>query len=152
MSEAPHGTHEACLIAFETGGAELPRHDDFSLGRRVAELTSIATAVSLLVVHLVRMLDMPANKWWLSGIFVIGAFAADFVSGLVHWGADTWGRETIPVIGRRLLRPFRVHHVNPDFYPRLESLISGLTGARPREDDSALQATFLASSGEDSHE
>jgi ubiquitin-conjugating enzyme E2 variant len=32
----------------------------------------------------------------------------------MHWAADTWGRESMPVIGRRLLHPFRVHHVNPD--------------------------------------
>jgi ubiquitin-conjugating enzyme E2 variant len=54
----------------------------------------------------------------LAGAFVVGAFAADFVSGLVHWAADTWGRETLPLIGRRLLRPFRVHHVNPDDFLR----------------------------------
>ena len=39
---------------------------------------------------------------------------ADLMSGLVHWVADTWGHESWPVIGPRLLRPFRVHHVNPD--------------------------------------
>jgi ubiquitin-conjugating enzyme E2 variant len=44
---------------------------------------------------------------------------ADFVSGLVHWSADTWGRDTLPVVGPRFLRPFRVHHVNPhDFLRR----------------------------------
>jgi ubiquitin-conjugating enzyme E2 variant len=36
----------------------------------------------------------------------------------VHWGADTWGRDDLPVIGRRLLVPFRVHHVNPDDFLR----------------------------------
>ena len=44
--------------------------------------------------------------------------AADFLSGLVHWAADTWGSERMPVIGRRLLHPFRVHHVNPDDFLR----------------------------------
>jgi ubiquitin-conjugating enzyme E2 variant len=68
----------------------------------------------MLVIHLNRVLRMPAHPWWLLGALVVGAFAADLASGLVHWTADTWGRETFPFFGRRLLRPFRVHHVNPD--------------------------------------
>jgi ubiquitin-conjugating enzyme E2 variant len=43
---------------------------------------------------------------------------ADLVSGLVHWIADTWGSESLPVVGRRFLRPFRVHHTNPDDFLR----------------------------------
>ena len=97
---------------------ELPRHDEFSFGRRGVEVLAISAAVLMLAVHLVRVVRMPAHEWWLPGVFVAGALAADFVSGLVHWTADTWGRETLPLIGRRLLRPFRVHHVNPDDFTR----------------------------------
>ena len=51
-------------------------------------------------------------------MFASGVLIADFGSGLVHWGADTWGRDDLPVIGPRLLVPFRVHHVNPEDFLR----------------------------------
>jgi ubiquitin-conjugating enzyme E2 variant len=47
-------------------------------------------------------------------VLLAALLLADFASGIVHWGADTWGSERMPVLGSRFLRPFRVHHQNPD--------------------------------------
>lgn len=37
---------------------------------------------------------------------------ADFVTGLVHWFADTYGSEKTAVLGS-LIQPFRLHHIYP---------------------------------------
>ena len=51
---------------------------------------------------------------WLALLGAIaGLVFGDFVTGLVHWAADTYGEERTPVIGRSLVKPFRVHHVRP---------------------------------------
>ena len=55
-----------------------------------------------------------SRHWWVPLAAAGGMTAADFASGLVHWGADTWGRDDLPSSGSVLLVPFRVHHINPD--------------------------------------
>lgn len=37
----------------------------------------------------------------------------DFVTGVVHWAADTYGTDETPIIGHSLVRPFRLHHTYP---------------------------------------
>jgi ubiquitin-conjugating enzyme E2 variant len=99
--------------------SSLPAHDAFSAPTRAFELASIVAAAALLVVHVVIVSAAPqALSWWTVPVIGAGMLSADFLSGIVHWGADTWGSETMPVLGRRLLRPFRVHHVNPEDFLR----------------------------------
>ena len=51
---------------------------------------------------------------WLAPLgAVAGLVCGDFVTGLVHWAADTYGGERTPVIGRSLVKPFRAHHARP---------------------------------------
>ena len=39
--------------------------------------------------------------------------AADLFTGAVHWLEDTYGRETWPVVGKRIIAPNRLHHERP---------------------------------------
>lgn len=93
---------------------------DASLGaQRLFWLASIAAAfaaLALLGLRIGSRVDL--LQWWVPIVFAGGLVIADFGSGLVHWGADTWGRDDLPIIGPRLLVPFRIHHVNPDDFLR----------------------------------
>jgi ubiquitin-conjugating enzyme E2 variant len=84
------------------------------------EILSLLVAAVLLAGNIVRLFMASAlTAWWAPFVIIAAAFGADLMSGVVHWTADTWGSETCPVFGRRFLRPFRVHHVNPhDFLRR----------------------------------
>jgi hypothetical protein len=92
-----------------------PKHDVMGPVTRALEAGSIAAAVALVLLNLIRFAGEPRLlAWWLPLALAAGAVAADFVSGLVHWAADTWGRESLPFLGPRFLRPFRIHHLNPE--------------------------------------
>jgi ubiquitin-conjugating enzyme E2 variant len=97
----------------------LPVHYEISGARRAFSSIAIAlaaAAVGLLGVRVATQIDL--MQWWVPPVFLAGLIAADFGSGLVHWGADTWGRDDLPIVGRTLLVPFRVHHLNPEDFAR----------------------------------
>lgn len=97
----------------------LPAHYELTRAQLTVSGLSIAAAAVLLGALGLRVAaEVRLWQWWVPVAAIAGLGAADFASGLVHWGADTWGRDDLPVIGRRLLVPFRVHHLNPDDFLR----------------------------------
>lgn len=102
-------------MATGANAAQLPQWEPAGPVERAVGLAALAAAPVLVVVHAVRLHASGDTSW--VALVVVAAFAlvcADFLTGLVHWSADTWGSEAWPVIGPRLLRPFRLHHINPD--------------------------------------
>ena len=50
---------------------------------------------------------------WAISAVMLGLLCADFVSGFVHWLADTFGSVKMPLIGPAYIAPFREHHHDP---------------------------------------
>jgi hypothetical protein len=51
--------------------------------------------------------------WLLALAVPLGVVGGDFVSGVVHWAADTYASEDTPIVGPSLVKPFRMHHIYP---------------------------------------
>ena len=97
----------------------LPRHDEINWSRRLLEAVWIVTALALIAYHCFSLAWAIGLRFpWMPLVMLAGFVTADFLSGIIHWTADTWFRDTMPILGQRLLKPFRVHHVNPDDFLR----------------------------------
>lgn len=74
----------------------------YSPGKRLQEWCSVVLCFSLLAHNLLHLLLLA--RWEHAPAVVLGVVAgavtADFFSGLVHWGADTWGSVELPVVGK----------------------------------------------------
>jgi plasmanylethanolamine desaturase len=93
----------------ESGAASGPLH-------RLLELTATILFPVLFISPLLlscRRLSEAGAAWLVVPGALLGLVFGDFVTGLVHWAADTYGEGHTPLIGRSLVKPFRVHHIRP---------------------------------------
>ena len=92
----------------------------YTAGYAWANRIGVISAVVLAGVWTNRLLTVAPQSAWLeiSLMTVLGIMAADLLTGLIHWGCDTWGTPETPWIGRTLIRTFREHHVDPQSITR----------------------------------
>jgi len=88
----------------------------YGRSQRLLEVASIALFVLFAAYGACRLVE--AARWW-TPVLVLFALpcawlTVDLLSGLAHWAFDSFGSASTPVIGRALIRPFRVHHDVPE--------------------------------------
>lgn len=88
---------------------------NYTRTHRAMEVSGITTFFIVSAIHMWNLHAVVnlGNILVLFVAVVLSMITADFLSGMVHWFADTWGSVDWPLIGRSLLRSFREHHVDP---------------------------------------
>jgi len=88
----------------------------YTFGKRLGEIISISSYLVFLFITSYHVSQHTSLEYfWLIVLSscVLSMTLADLFSGLVHWGADTWGTLETPFVGKTFIRSFREHHVDP---------------------------------------
>jgi plasmanylethanolamine desaturase len=87
-------------------------------GARAIELASVVASLSLLAFLVVDIAAAfaagRASVPWAVAALALAYLAADLVSGIVHFVADTYFDVDTPIVGRKFVLPFRAHHAHPE--------------------------------------
>lgn len=71
-------------------------------GKRTQESICVGICITLMAVNfffiILHLRFENLSTIIMAALF--GIITADFSSGLVHWGADTWGSVDLPIIGK----------------------------------------------------
>ncbi len=72
----------------------------------------LAAATMTVVTGILAYRALPSGGVWLAALCCFaGLCLADFISGVVHWAADTYGSPKLPIFGG-FVRTFREHHAD----------------------------------------
>lgn len=118
FESAPRTSNADCIASAHDSGNTAP--GDSNLAEESNAFHSLlehAATYSFLILfatvlyNLLTHLAQQQRLWLIMPAIPLGLLAGDFVSGLVHWLADTYGSERTPLVGRNFIKWFRRHHL-----------------------------------------
>lgn len=95
-------------------------YSKYITGKCLRETGCSVIGITLLVINIVFLVFHfdPKNTMMVPICVILGILSADFIGGLIHWTADTWGSINMPIFGKNLIRPTREHHIDPNSITR----------------------------------